>query len=655
MAFDDKGFPIFPSRDGGSIGASLENRMLDIVGGAQGIRTRIQTLPDGSTVMLRTRGGMPEFTMSSSPKKVDALTYTYFFSKNITPVYPAEPFSYTNPPLYPRGIHDNIVDVFRNSNTGKFSRSPYAPADGGWAAVLPMFSSTYPKLPAFVVDGVVYIGNKYHGLVTVNAGIVYIDGVSTGAGAAETPPSPNTHLFRLNTVSTNISVPGGLLKNTAVVTDLSTGRFMYDWVNYTQADVTYICDDGTRYIITWDVPNRVHDNTYASFPYTIKIFAERNAPTAYGASTTKHTVLDTSVPATAIDYTSYRCTYVHPSPNNKKLCLEMYWTDENPPNIRTLAVLTDVYEIVLSGGDATTPPSAAITLRDSVQNDYEENGDELIVPPSNHCSVYTSYSAGTITFGCGTDAERGSGFTAYQEISNLLGAAYWDSDDLQIARYKYRRDTELMFSGVTPVTVVIPQNAQGEATTAVDTTVTLPKLPSASPAFGDQTVVSGASVAGPNTVCVGATHDVHYAIEVGGSVVAEAADVRIEYYYKAYTPYYYHVQVAVGEAWQNPPGPVKDAGLLIDPVPDGYSTYPVGSAKSQVVFYRTSNNTLLMRYQASMTSATGIEGFVLATIGGPAYGYVGTNPCALEKPYTYRACANPATGEISYALNSTWC
>lgn len=63
MAFDDKGWPVFPTRNGGAIGTAMENRMLGIVGGAGSIRTRIQTLPDGSTVRLKTRNGMPEFVI----------------------------------------------------------------------------------------------------------------------------------------------------------------------------------------------------------------------------------------------------------------------------------------------------------------------------------------------------------------------------------------------------------------------------------------------------------------------------------------------------------------------------------------------------------------------------------------------------------------
>jgi len=64
---DDWGKPIFPTRFGSPQGHATERKMLDAVGGFDGIRTKIRTNPDGSTTILKTRGGMPVFTTTPAP------------------------------------------------------------------------------------------------------------------------------------------------------------------------------------------------------------------------------------------------------------------------------------------------------------------------------------------------------------------------------------------------------------------------------------------------------------------------------------------------------------------------------------------------------------------------------------------------------------
>lgn len=63
MAYDDKtdGL-IFPIRTGTPIGQANERKMLDGMGDTGGFRTKMRTNSDGSTTMLRTKGGMPEFS-----------------------------------------------------------------------------------------------------------------------------------------------------------------------------------------------------------------------------------------------------------------------------------------------------------------------------------------------------------------------------------------------------------------------------------------------------------------------------------------------------------------------------------------------------------------------------------------------------------------
>lgn len=62
MAYDDKDQgTIFPTRFGEPTGTANERKMLDVVGGSQGIRTRLQIAADGLQTLLKTRAGMPRF------------------------------------------------------------------------------------------------------------------------------------------------------------------------------------------------------------------------------------------------------------------------------------------------------------------------------------------------------------------------------------------------------------------------------------------------------------------------------------------------------------------------------------------------------------------------------------------------------------------
>ena len=72
MAYDDKDdMMFFPTRNGVAQGSGVERKMLDSVGGALSIRTKILVNPDGSTTRLKTRGGMPEFVTESAKKIIE--------------------------------------------------------------------------------------------------------------------------------------------------------------------------------------------------------------------------------------------------------------------------------------------------------------------------------------------------------------------------------------------------------------------------------------------------------------------------------------------------------------------------------------------------------------------------------------------------------
>lgn len=62
MYEDEKFWTIFPVRTGIAQGKAKERLMLDAVGGADNFRTRVLDNHDGSTTLLRTKNGMPQFS-----------------------------------------------------------------------------------------------------------------------------------------------------------------------------------------------------------------------------------------------------------------------------------------------------------------------------------------------------------------------------------------------------------------------------------------------------------------------------------------------------------------------------------------------------------------------------------------------------------------
>lgn len=64
--FKDKDL-VLPTREGRATGAANERTLLEAVGGASTIRTRVRANADGSETRLRTRDGFPEFVTSKPP------------------------------------------------------------------------------------------------------------------------------------------------------------------------------------------------------------------------------------------------------------------------------------------------------------------------------------------------------------------------------------------------------------------------------------------------------------------------------------------------------------------------------------------------------------------------------------------------------------
>lgn len=118
---DDWGKPFFPTRFGSPQGHATERKMLDAVGGFDGIRTKIRTNPDGSTTILKTRGGMPVFTTTKPAQTPIAQAIKSLFG------FVAVPVSFT----YPGGFQYN-AGVFEPMATFPFAME----ADGPGSAVI---------------------------------------------------------------------------------------------------------------------------------------------------------------------------------------------------------------------------------------------------------------------------------------------------------------------------------------------------------------------------------------------------------------------------------------------------------------------------------------------------------------------------------------
>lgn len=76
MSFEKK--DNLPTRTGGSIGHSNENRLIENAGGPNTIVTRIRKYADGTTTRLKTRAGFPEFVTTKKSAPV-ATTRTFVF------------------------------------------------------------------------------------------------------------------------------------------------------------------------------------------------------------------------------------------------------------------------------------------------------------------------------------------------------------------------------------------------------------------------------------------------------------------------------------------------------------------------------------------------------------------------------------------------
>lgn len=419
MAWTDDDETVFPTRHGGIVGRGLENRMIDNLGGPDGIRQKIINLPDGSTVRLRTRAGMPEFIVEK-PKGS-----TLFYSHNIAYVTAGARLLSPTPSINLTGkaiSFDRLMDTFRCDGTvATLSPTVSVNMDGSarLALTCKMFETDYyPVGAALGTDAegatVIYTGNVYHGELTFEPTtfLPLIDGESppensyravgafTDYGSYEVSPLlnrvdtdarvywlyqklgtaygqdfmyyPTTFYWNLTGDEDNeVTCAGGReARNYALVVGGYTGiltdpsdishTYRYDWVNGLRTYPTYICDDdSTRYIMV----------AYLSTT-TTKVFVTlhmaRTPDRDVGVEWQK--VLDGySLPLDLSNYATATKVRIKAalqfSPSNKRILIEVK---------RSIYDAIHAFEIVLSGGDDSTLPEANIVLHKLIgvtQND----------------------------------------------------------------------------------------------------------------------------------------------------------------------------------------------------------------------------------------------------------------------------------------------
>ena len=428
MSWDDISLGlVFPSRFGVTLGKSEENRMLASVGGPNSIRTKIVRQADGSEVMLRTRGGFPEFVSIGAEKQEDEIG-DFYLADGVIMAWVVEDEAVVGK-VYPLGSFDKIIDLFEYKRIARlFAQATRIRCTDDYARIHLMFKTEVDKLQKYLVGGTAYVGNASHGVVKNDSGETKLGGLVCVEGNGNRL-SPNLHLCMLNATSVKLATSDGYLSNKALLTETNdvdgegNYTYVYDWVRGVRLHGSiYECEDGTRYIITWSSGRSSVELpvSQASEGVSFCVFAEPNAPSVFGGSTTQTTILETSLPSSATSgvtdngKTYYPAIYVQPSPDGKRLCVEIYRTTEIK-GIRAAAFITDVYEATISGGSKTIAPTIALDLVDSTASDgnvlgsylsynddpkyvyaYTETPQELVDGDGNHLGMKYSREA-TVT------------------------------------------------------------------------------------------------------------------------------------------------------------------------------------------------------------------------------------------------------------------
>lgn len=380
MSFDDDWMkPVFPTRTGGAVGHSLENKMLGTVGGANAIRTRVQTLSDGSVVMLRTRGGFPEFTTISTPTQTPLPEGYFYVFFGLTYAYVQVAQEYEQKKTEKSKLvevisHDgvrtswfNTVPSLTNATMAKSGELFYVgetPCVRLWYGTMAEAPSMYyTTLPALLSQDkkIAYVGNWFHGRVKLDAGVAKVLDAEGNVIFSSTQPITNmvgayTSLVEIKHagVTTPSTAPqGALLKPWAIVFgsgatyDLVTGAAL-------QGRRPYLGGDGSMF---WLQVTSLDMGTPGSeMTWTLTVKANDGKNPAQGVAIAPVSLTFLAPYTSDIEYGSNTDF----SPDGSKIYVRV--TFRNTLNVSTWRMIPDldqtaaVFEIAVIGGTKTELP-----------------------------------------------------------------------------------------------------------------------------------------------------------------------------------------------------------------------------------------------------------------------------------------------------------
>ena len=352
---------------------TVARKMIDHLGGPTGFKTSIRTNADGSVTTVQLKGAAPpQITTILSKQRSYYFRYSYSLNTTSSVQNEAAQTSVLWSALTPYMAHDSVVCPWWSEGIAavftKANRVLYG--SGGVNLWLPDGEPKFVTFPAFSVGGVVYIGNRFHGLVSKTGALLQVSNTTVSSTASGLDVvSPDTYLVKKNPTLLNLTVTGGALTNYAI---LSTYDRIYDYdtgVKWGVNRSVYDAPTGSRFLIfAASAPVSAAFNEAASVMITI--FATLSTPNDQASTAVTIGEFLCASPAAGIDTNRAHCLpFFQASPSGNKLCVTVTRCKKLSDDFRWAHYISSVYEIVFQGGSSTTPPSCSLNFVDSTAND----------------------------------------------------------------------------------------------------------------------------------------------------------------------------------------------------------------------------------------------------------------------------------------------